>query len=169
MTTPRKDYLKYLQYLTTQQYDYSEEPEADTTPDNAWIWAEPPAKEKMKNIVFNGMVDAINLRKEQIKGALGQARNIQVGEFTIRMSSYYGKEPLKEGNLSFTVFKKQYKTATGQPCNMDMKYDLAKDNRFTGRPWLSYFQGCMGRDVPIDTMVEIVRWMQALKRMTAFL
>lgn len=169
MTTPRKDHLKYLQYLTERQYSYQDEEEEDTTPDDSWVWAEPPAKEKMKNVVFNGMVDATKLRKEQIKNALIKARNIQVGDITLRMNSYYGKDPLEQGNLSFTVFKKQYKTATGQPCNMDLKYDLSQDNRFTGRPWLSYFTGAFARDMPMDTVVEVVRWMQGVIRMKAFL
>lgn len=169
MTTPRKDHLKYLQQLTDRQYSYYDEEEEDNTPDDSWIWAEPPAKEKMKNIIFNGIVDATALRKEQIKGALSQAKNIQVGEFTLRMSSYYGKDPIEQGNLSFSVYKKQFKTATGQPCNMDMKFDLTQDNRFTGRPWLTYFKGAWARDMPIDTVVEVVRWMQGIRRMKAFL
>lgn len=169
MTTPRKEYLKYLQYLTDNKYDYSEEPETDNTPDNSWIWSEPPAKSKMKSVVFNGIVDAINLRKEHIKEALGKAKNIQVGSFTLHVSSYYGLDPLQENTFSFTVYERKTKTPTGQPCSMDLKADLTKDNRFTGRPWLSYFKGSHARDVPIDTIVDIIRWMQALKKLTAFL
>lgn len=171
MTTPRKDYLKYLKELTNEQYSFyddEEETEKDTA-DNSWVWAEPPAKEKMKIIVFNGVVDATELRKDQIKESLGKAKNIKVGEFTLRIRDVYGRDPLEKGVLSLEVYEKRTKTPTGQPCNMDYRCDLSKDKRFASRPWLSYFKGSWGRDVPIDTIIDIVRWMQALKRLTVFL
>jgi len=168
MSTPRKEHLKYLQYLTDHQYDYSEEPE-EKTPDDSWIWAEPPAKEKMKNIIFNGITDATNLRKDQIKTAICKTQNIQVGSFSIKINGYYGTTPLEKGVLSFSVYEKKTTTPNGHPCNMDVRADLSKDNRFTDRPWLSYFKGSGAYDVPIDTIVDIIRWMQAVKKLSAFL
>lgn len=169
MTTPRKEYLKYLKELTDGQYSFDDEPEIPDTTDDSWIWAEPPAKEKMKNIVFNGMVDATNLRKADIKKALSKAQNIQVGAFTLRIRDFYGKDPLEKGVLSFSVLERKTKTPNGHPCNMDYDTDLSKDNRFNDRPWLSYFKGSSARDVPIDTIVDIVKWMQAIKKLSAFL
>jgi len=169
MTTPRQEYLKYLQYLTDQQYDYSDEPEEEKIPDDAWIWADPPEKEKMKNIIFNGVIDATNLRKSEIKKAIGQSKNIKVGNFTIRLVDFYGRGPLDKGTLSLRIYEKRTQTPTGQPCNMDYDAELHKDDRFNGRPWLSYFEGSYGREIPIDTIVDIVKWMQVIKKLTAFL
>ncbi len=168
MTTPRKEYLKYLKELTDGQYSFEEDDSPDV-PDDSWVWAEPPAKEKMKNIIFNGMVEATNLRKVEIKDALSKAKNIQVGSFTIRIRDFYGKNPLEKGTLSFDVFERKTRTPNGQPCSMDYRADLSKDDRFNTRPWITYFNGSGARDVPIDTIVDIVKWMQAVKKLSAFL
>lgn len=66
--------------------------------------------------------------------------------------------------------ERRFRTPSGNPCNMDYRINLHKDNRFTNRPWLNEF-GPQGEadDVPIETVVDIIRWLQALKRMNAFL
>ena len=169
MTTPKKEYLEYLKALTAGQYNFEDDPDTPDVPDDSWIWAEPPAKEKMKNVQFGGVINALSLKKAQIKTAISKGQNIQVGAFMIRIMDYYGKDPLERSILSFEVYERRTKTPTGQPCNMDYPADLSKDNRFANRPWLSYFNGSFARDVPIDTITDIVKWMQALKKLTAFL
>lgn len=167
MNISKEDYLKLLQDLANEQYDSEDKPEV--IPDDTWIPADPPAKERMKNISFSGVVDATNLRKDQVKSALARASNIKVGAFLIRINDYCGKDPLQKGILSFEIYERRTRTPTGNPCNMDYPADLSADDRFHGRPWLSYFSGASARDVPIDTIIDIVRWMQAVKKLSAFL
>lgn len=163
----KEDYLKLLEKIAANQYDT--EDEMPYTPEEAWIPAESEAKSKLKNINFNGVIDCTKMRSNDIKTAIGKAKNIQVGTFLIRISDYYGEDPLVEGKLSIEVYERLYRTPTGQPCNMDFRADLTRDSRFTGRPWLKYFQGSWADKVPVENIIEIVRWMQALKKLAAFL
>ena len=164
----KEEYLKLLDEIDNEDQD-----ENLDIPDESWIWAEPPIKQKIKHNTLNSMVNLTTCRKDKIQEALYKCMNIQVGNYLIRISSYHG-EPDKFGNgtgltMDICVWEKRYKTLSGNPCNMDYMVDLSKDNRFTNQPWLKLFDGYYAKSVPVDTVVDIVRWMQALKRMTAFL
>lgn len=172
----KDDYLKLLEDLSNDQYgsdDYSDE---QHIPDEAWIPSESGVKEMIRFKNLHGKIDVTKYRKEQIQDALYKCMNIQVGEFLIKIESYHG-QPDKFGKganltMDIEIWEKRYVTPTGRPCNMDFRIDWSKDNRFFGRKWLSYFSGgtrSSAFNVPVETVIEIVRWMQALKRMTAFL
>lgn len=161
----------YKTDIPEDDYDYCE------VPDDSWAPGESSAKELMKRADGRyGIIDVTKFRKDKIQEALYKCMSIQVGEFLIRIDTYHGY-PDKFGKgtnltMDIEVWKKQYKTLSGNPCNMDFKMDWSKDNRFFGRPWLQLFAGgtsCSANDVPVETVIEIVRWMQALKRMNAFL
>lgn len=146
--------------------------------ESSWIPSVDPRKEQMlerlKRSTLYGRIDVTKLRKDQIQDALYKCVNLEVGEFTLHINEYHGYPlPNKKGNeltMDITMFSKQYKTATGAPCNMDLKFDPHKDNRFEKRPWVHMFDN-KGRafEVPAETVVDIVRWLQALRRMNAFL
>jgi hypothetical protein len=172
----KEDYLKLLEDLANDQYGYDEQPEDTHVPDEAWIPSESVAKEMIRMKNLHGKIDVTKFRKDKIQDALYKCMNIQVGDFLIKIESYHG-HPDKFGKgvnltMDIEVWEKRYQTPTGRPCNMDFRIDWSRDNRFFGRKWLDYFGGgtnSSGINVPVETVVEIVRWMQALKRMTAFL
>lgn len=176
MPISKEEYQKILEEIYNEQYN--DEPETDLIPDDSWIPAESSAKEAMLRATNNkhGIIDVTKFRKEKIQDALYKCMNIQVGGFLIRIDSYNG-EPgkLSKGatlSLDIEVWEKRFKTPSGNPCNMDFRMDWSKDNRFFGRPWLKHFgngNSSSAHDVPVETVIEIVRWMQALKRMNAFL
>lgn len=163
----KSDYQKLLEQIAAEQYDTNDE--EPLIPEEAWIPAESNVKNKLKNITFNGVIDCTKLRSKDIKGAIGKAKNLQVGTFLIRIEDYCGEDPLIQGKLSIEIWERLSRTPTGQPCNMDYRADLTLDTRFTGRPWLKYFHRSWATDVPIENIIEIVRWMQAIKKLTAFL
>lgn len=167
----KEDYLKLLEEIADEQYDESDD--VPSISDDSWIWSEPPIKEKIKFQNLHGIVDVTKYRKDKIQEALYKCMNIQVGTFLIKIDTYHGYPDKKGKGVDLTMdietWEKRFKTPSGNPCNMDFRVDLSTDNRFTGRPWLTFFSGSSARKVPVDTVVEIVRWMQAIKRMTAFL
>jgi len=171
----KEEYLKLLEELTDQQYD-SDEDEPLNPPDEAWIWADPPAKEKIRIHNHHGVVDVTKCRKDSIQEALYKCMNIKVGDFLIKIERYHGY-PDKFGKgvdltMDIEVWEKKYKTPSGNPCNMDFRMDWSKDNRFFGRKWLQWFDNGISssaQNVPVDTVVDIIRWMQAIKKMGAFL
>jgi len=162
----KKDYFKLLEEIAIEQYNSEDNFEA--IPEDAWMPAESPAKDRMKKKAFSEVVDATNLRKEKIRNALTMFSNIKVGNFLIRVRNY-SADLLDKGVFSITIYERRYKTSTGNPCNMDVPAKLSEDDRFSGRSWLTYFDGAHGENIPIDIIIDIVRWMQAIKKLSAFL
>jgi hypothetical protein len=171
-TFTKEEFLRLVERLTEQQYGGEiDEPESEET---VWMPADPPAKDKIKYPSSNGVIDLTNVKKDKIKDALYKCTTLKVGHFTVKISKYHGY-PDKNGKgqdlkLDLTFWHEVYRTPSGAPCRMTYKLDVAKDNRFSNRPWLSYLSGTSAaRNVPIDTAVDIIRWFQGVIRMTAFL
>lgn len=170
----KEDYQKLLEELADQQYSMDEEVDINQIPDDSWIPSESFAKEKMKQANQSGIIDVTKFRKDKIQEALYKYINIKIGIFLIRIDTYHGY-PDKTGKgvnltMDIGVWETKLKTPSGNPCKMEYRINLHKDNRFTNRPWLVYFNDSgEATHMPVETVVDVVRWLQALKRMNAFL
>jgi len=167
----KEEYIALLQKIADSQY---EDPEPDLTVEMEWIPSEPEIKKKMHLVNKDGSVDLTAAKKEKVKEILLNYKyaNLQIGDFLIRITKYHG-EPGQKGaliTLDVAVYQYSYRTLSGAPCKMLNKLNLSKDVRFTNRPWLSYFAswGDIGYNIPIDVMVDIIRWCQAVKKLSAF-
>lgn len=162
-----EEYLRLLQKLVDDQYDDAID-DYDIQ-EMEWIPSEPefePVKKK-KEVNRNGSVDLTDTKAKFIEREVLRCSNIKVGDFKIIISEFNEDADPLSCNLKIVVH--QSKTMNGFPCNMDNDLNVRQDNRFSGRPWLELFQYNRADNVPIDTVVEIVRWLQAIKRMAAFL
>lgn len=165
-----EEYIKILQDLVEHQY--SDGPEENEVPPEAWVPSESIIAKRAKRITPNyyGSIDVTNFKKDKIKDAIYQCMNIKVGEFLIKITSYNDLYIDKEKTMNIAIWEKRYRTPSGNPCNMEFKANLLKDTRFTSRPWLNLFtNGGSAIRVPMDTLIDIIRWLQAIKRMTVFL
>ena len=172
----KDEYLKILQDLVDQQYS---DPDTQDTiqPEDPWIYAESPLLDRVKKSKPNyyGVIDISNFKRDKIRDALYDYMQLRVGEFLIKISAYQGESNKKTADDSKTtvnvaLWEKKYTTPSGNPCNMDFKFNIQKDLRFQGRSWLPLFNSSgSGHKIPIATMIDVIRWMQAVKRMTAFL
>lgn len=170
-TFSKEDYLKMLEEIANQQYSEPKEPAVDV-PGDSWIWGESPLKEKLKMANLHSTTDATNLHRDQIKTAIKKTRNLKVGHWSIKIKGFYHSDKLDNDFMHLDIYERRTKTPSGQQCNMDYRADLATDNRFTNCSWISYFSTTspgLAQNVPIDTVVNIVKWMQALKKLTVFL
>lgn len=168
----KEDYIKFLEELTEQQY--SDEDDTYTIPEDAWMPAESLAKEKMKIHDRAGSVDLLNCKKSKIQDALYKCTNVKVGSYLIRIHEYHGT-PNKIGiganlTMDIEVWETVYQTPSGHPCKMDYNKNFHKDNRFYGKPWLNYFSTVgVAHDMPVETVVDVIRWLQAIQKIGAFL
>jgi hypothetical protein len=175
----KEEYLRLIEEYVNDQYGDNDGDE--TTLDvgafeGGWIPADPPAKERMKNALGGGSscIDLTTAKKDKISDALYKYHNIKVGEFIIRIEEYHGR-PGKTGKtvnltMDVSVWEEVYRTPSGTPCKMTYRKNFHQDNKFDKRPWLNYFSNSGdAHNIPADTVVDVIRWMQALKRMTAFL
>ncbi len=168
-----REYLELLSRLVDQQYDDAiDDYDIDKM---EWIPAEPEVKSKIPEPNTWGMIDLTNVLSNKIKEELLKCTNLKIGNFKIRIARYNGV-PSQQGAklcMDLEIKEARTKTPSGMPCGpsgVEYPADLLKDSRFKGRPWLKYFKdGSYAHNVPIDVVVEIVRWMQALKKLTAFL
>lgn len=177
-----EEYLALCQKLVDQQYDNAiDDYDVEKM---EWIPAEPEIKHHIQQNV-NGMIDLTHVKSSEIQKQIQLCTNFKVGKFKFRLNRYFdflrngtstmSVQPPKNGEkytmkFSMEVWEEKDRTPNGMPCKIDFPIALAKDNRFTGRPWLKHFTGNgSGRDLTIETVVEIVRWMQAVKKLTAFL
>ncbi len=165
-----QDYLELIQKLVDQQYDDAVD---DYNIDKMeWVPSEPEIKEKIHKSNTSGLIDLTNVKSSKLKEEILKCTNLKVGPFKVRIKRYNGV-PSQQGmqmTVDMEVWEERTQTPSGRPCRIDYPMFFYKDSRFKGRAWLKYFnQGNFGTNVPIDTAVEIVRWMQAVKKLSAFL
>ena len=165
-----QEFLDLIQKLVDEQYD-----DAIDTYDidqMEWIPAEPDIKEKIHEANNAATIDLTHVKSNKIKEEILKFSNLRVGAFKIRITRYNGV-PSKDGAqmaLSMKAWEERTQTPSGMACRMDYPMIFAKDDRFNGRTWLKYFgQDNTAHNVPIDTVVEIVRWLQGIHKLTAFL
>ncbi len=168
-----KEYMELCLKLVDEQYDDALD-EYDIE-NMEWIPSEPEIKKHIPRPDTYGMIDLTNVLSTKIKEEILKCANIRVGNFKMTIARFNGV-PSQEGSklcADFGIKEVRTKTPSGVPCGpggMEYPADVLKDSRFKGRPWLKYFKdGSYAHNVPIDTVVEIIRWLQALKKLTAFL
>lgn len=164
----REDYLKLLEEISRE-----EDSGCDNIPDEAWFPSESPAKNRMKNVNSHGVFNITHLKKAEIKEKIFKYTNFQIGNFLIRTKKYRGTPDTdKNINLTFDieVYERKNQTPTGRQCNMDYRANLKIDDRFATRPWIDLFDD-EGRanNISIDDFVNIIRYMQTIKKLSAFL
>jgi hypothetical protein len=165
-----QEFLDLIQKLVDQQYD-------DAIDDYdieqmEWVPSEPEIKQKIHQANNAGTIDLTHVKASKIKEEILKCSNLRVGPFKMRITRYNGV-PSQNGaqmSLSMKAWEERTQTPSGMSCRMDYPMIFAKDARFNGRPWLKYFgRDNVAHNVPIDTVVEIVRWMRAMHKLTAFL
>lgn len=169
-TFTEQEYLDLVTKLADQQYDQLEE---DTDLENIfWDPSEPKIKEKIVASQNTGTLDLTKIKKDKIKELLFKHNHIKIYDFLIRITEYHG-EPSKGGanlTVNITLYHERHKTElSGTPCKMTVPFSIDKDNRFQTRPWISYFVGPYGKEIPTDILIEIIRYMQVVSKLPAFL
>lgn len=120
-----------------------------------------------KTIDPSSSCDLTKVKRDKIKSALESTGNVVIGNFVLKIHRYQGsfdrayKE--KANEFSISLYEKKSK--------IHNKVHINKDYRFKEAPWLFYFKDPVkgGTGIPTDTLVEIVRWLQAITKMGIFI
>jgi hypothetical protein len=170
-----EDFLKLIQ--DSQEEDYTTESEEE-------VWANdhyylPDKYKKLEKFLHfkppsESIIDLTNCKKDDIQELLFKSTKFKIGKFTLTINKYYGIPGDAESSLALDIrlMEHRIKTPNGSPCNMDFDIDIMKDSRFKNRAWLSYFNTkgrSYGIGIPTDVVVDIVRWLQAITKLCAFL
>lgn len=176
----KEEYLQLIERLLNQQYNDTDldnyELENETMMPSEWASSKPSFKmERVKELSIdnNGITDLTNIKKDKIAEYLRKCRNIQVGKFLIKISKYRGDiGPAGESAVSMDIFihEEILKTHLGRQSTMVTKIDVTKDSRFYNRQWLKYFTPFkVGNNIPIDVMIDIIRYLQVTHKLKSFL
>lgn len=165
----KEDYLKMLEELYEESYGSEEDVSIES-----WMPSEPFAKERMKKAEQNKVLDILKYKKNKIQESLYSHTNIKIGPYLIRIHEYHGLPDRvnKQANLSMdiSVWETKYRTPSGAPCRMEYRKNFHTDDRFQNKPWLNYFNNSGdAHNIPVETVVDVIRWLQAIQRMTVFL
>jgi hypothetical protein len=169
-TFTKQEYLDLIRKLADQQYD---EPEEEVIPQEIeWIPAESEIKEKPFAVSNEGIIDLTKTKKADIPKSLFKHNNIKVHHYLIRIRSYDGNPTKPETNPTINLFIYHEITQTPlskAPCKMTVEFHIDSDNRFNTQPWISYFKGYYGKNIPPSVLVDIIYWMQMTEKLSAFL
>jgi len=171
-----QEYLELCQKLVDQQYDAVDIDNYNKGINKMeWIPAEPESKKRVRQ--DTGIIDLTTIHSSKIKEQLLLKTNFRIGKFKIKINRYINNHYLipKESptiieNNIVTIWEQRNRTPNGIPCNIDCALYLNTDDRFTGRPWLTHFKyKNISDNMSIDTIVEMVRWLRCVEKLSAFL
>ena len=170
-TLSQEEYLRLIEQLVEQQYD-----DLEASEDIEWIPAESEIVQRLKLPDHNKVLNLTNIKKSEIEEQLLKCRNIRMGSFLIKISRYHGELAILGHNagevdigMDVCIYEEQECMHLNRTSKMTTKLNVCKDTRFDNRPWLKYFNSFkIGQNIPMDTAADIVRWLQAITRMSAF-
>ena len=160
----KEEYLKFIMDIYNEINDDMEEVLGDV----CWTYSEPPEKTKIINKLEH--IDATNLKINDIKSKINKYNQISIGNFLIHIKQHEYCEINKLNLYSFYIYENIFTLPSGRSCNVLTKIDTLKDIRFKARPWLTYFKrDRMAYQVPENTLIDIIRWLQAICKLLAFI
>lgn len=146
-----KEYAEeqYGEYL----YPYQDEVEKE---------AEERKERLLKEKVSSRLLDLSKADLTTIKSELPTSRFIEIGKFNITVRKYYTINTQSYINLDIYEYVKENKIAS--------KLNITKDVRFQDREWIKYFKNALmgGFQIPLETAVQIIRWLQVADKISAF-
>lgn len=126
--------------------------------------------EKAIDPMSNAMLD--NVGRERLEKALLSSGNCTIGRFILKIHRDKGavakRRDDKAGCLSVSLYEK------GDD-GLDRRVQMERDYRFREAPFLTYFDKPshkvqeVGKNVPIEDLVLLLRWLQAINNIGAFI
>jgi|ERR1035437_191717 hypothetical protein len=171
-----KEYLELINRLLDEQYS-DDACDLPITSDS-WIPAETEIKNKISKLKENINIDLSKAKKSEILKIFTDYKqaNIKVDNFRIKVESYimhdrYKEDYKGEGDpiFSIRVYEEKSRTPGGFPCKMEYSVDFNKDKRFSNRFWLNKLGNGFGSNLTINETVDIIKYMQIVKKLAAFL
>jgi len=166
-----EDYLELLKNLTEHQYDDFEDTSSSLDDLYTLAEAEVDYTPQQKINIFNAEACS-NLSQATLEGItqkLHTTGNISVGPFIVRIKRYDASK--KEIQLDVDIMEEKSRIFNGQPGKIIEKVNMAKDSRFYNKSWMKYFNNPikLGTKVPLETVADIVKYLQFVFKNPAFL
>jgi len=106
------------------------------------------------------IIDATSYSLEEMKNKINSFRNVRIGNFRLQILN------INANAMNILIFEEQKKKSA----NITVKVNPNKDSRFLGRSWVTYFnQFNEGKNIPLEEIPNILKWLQIIHRLPAFL
>ena len=158
----KEEYWKLIEQVLKEQDDSDMDDFVDC---NAWIPSEPVKKPLLERF---GSIDATKLKRDAAKQALQKYQILNIGQFVLTIK--LPEDKTDKEKYIVCLYETKNITPLGRPCNMQYKVNLFKDTRFENRSWLTYFKKHgASNPIPEAVVLDIVRWIQAIIKLPAFI
>lgn len=158
------DYLKMLGSIEDDE-NYLDDSQLDL------YISEPSERKKRKYMPMGGSTDVSNFNKKEISEAIYKYTVLKIGDLSIRINTYHGYSEKNKIALSLdiSIWEDYYKTPSGAPCRMTKYINPKRDDRFNKCSWSNKFHnGKDGRELLVEEVVNIVKWVQAAHKISSF-
>jgi hypothetical protein len=110
-------------------------------------------------------IDLAEVKKDNIKQYLLKSNTFVVYNYLIKIG-----RNLSNDKITIEIYEEKFRTPSGAPCQMAYKVNLRKDSRFANCPWLNKldFTGYRLQNTDQDTFIEVVKWLQIVKKLSVF-
>jgi len=125
-----------------------------------------------KNNFYEKIIDLTECNKEKIESAICNFQNYKIDNFLIKIKKYAASlDSSSKLMVDVEIYEEIESIAyNSEDCKVLQKIDVANDLRFNNQHWYIYFNKFkMGVRMPLEVLVEMLRWCQALIKMRVFL
>ena len=151
----KDEFLRLIEKYCAEQYDSLEEYFESEHSD---LVLSDIVKEMRETKYETGVSDLTNAKMSDIQIKAKSFNNFKIGNFLI-------KAKRKNEKLDITIYETINK--------MDVKVNVLKDNRFTNASWSKYWIHLNmykeGTKIPPDELASIIKWIQSIQKMSAFI
>lgn len=160
-----EEFLKLLQDIINEQEEYDTYRIDEVITDDYFNQYDSPVP-KFKANDFS-VLDLTKCKRENIEEELFKCTNIKVGNFTFKIKRYsMTTDPL---TIDIRIFEDKTRTPSGNPCKMTYPVNIKTDTRFKESYWASLFTAQNSAfNVPVETAIDIIKWLQAASKYVAF-
>ena len=158
----KEEYLQLVTRFLNEQYgdeledSYEEEPIEDTKP--------PRVPD------FNKIINVTTYKKAEIIDALLYCSNLQVNNFIVKISDYIKEEGQNTVKYNLKLYEESPHIYLNRPCKKTTKLIPSDDIRFSNCSWVNYFNSSSsGEKLPLEELLNLVRWLQAVSKLAAFI
>jgi hypothetical protein len=113
------------------------------------------AKERLLNSARRNIIDMTKMKRKEMAEKLSSARWITINNFVVQI--------YKVENGLFTLAVSEEKN------KIHRKLDSKRDNQFDqALEWREFFQSKVAVRIPLERVVEMIRWIQGISKITPF-
>jgi len=155
-----QEYRELILQIQEERYDQIEEAEP------VWMPEESEIKQKMLALV--GITNLTNTQSTKLADEIIKFKYLHIGKFKI-MITRNNYLPNKSDNFNLNIWEEKSKTPNGMDCKIDYPLFISMDRRFASCSWTKLFSDNLARNLSLEVVVSVVRYLQVIHKLPSFI